>query len=71
MANADQFRTKLEPEDVEIPKEEHEKTEEGENETEPNMEESGNVVTDLDEDRPRSPLKMTGKKCRSIMNLPE
>ena len=40
--------------------EEHEETEEEENETEQNMEESGNDVTDLeDEDRPRSLLKRT------------
>ena len=42
-----------------MPEEEHEETEEEENETEQNMEESGNDITDLeeDEDRPRSPLK--------------
>ena len=40
-----------------MPEGEYEETEEGENETEQNMEESRNDVTDLDEDRPRSPLK--------------
>ena len=43
-----------------MPEEEHEETEEVENETEQNMEESGNDVTDLeDENRPTSPLKRT------------
>ena len=43
-----------------MPEGEHEETEKEENETEQNMEESGNDVTDLeDEDRPRSPLKRT------------
>ena len=44
-----------------MPEEEHEETVEEENETEQNMEESGNDVTDLeeDEDRPKSPLKRT------------
>ena len=58
---ADQFRTRFEPEDVEIPEEEHEKTEEEENETELNMEESANDVINVEEyeDRSRSPLKRT------------
>ena len=52
------------PEDVEMPVEEHEETEEAVNETEQNMEESGNDVTDSeeDEDRPRSLLKRTEKE---------
>ena len=43
-----------------MPEVEDVETEEEENETEKNMEESGNDVTDLeDEDRPRSQLKRT------------
>ena len=43
-----------------MPEEEHKENEEEENETEQNIDESGNDVTDLeDEDRPRSPLKRT------------
>ena len=39
-----------------------EETEEEENEMEQSMEESGNDITDLeDEDRPSSPLKRTGE----------
>ena len=41
LAHTDQFRARFEPEDVEIPEEEHEETEEEENETKQNMEESG------------------------------
>ena len=60
LAHADQFRARFEPEDFEKPKEEHKETEEEENETEQNMEDSGNDITDLeDEDRPRSSLKRT------------
>ena len=65
LAHADQFRARFEPEDVEMPEEEHEETEDEENETEQNMEESGNELTDLeDEDRPRSPLKKTEEQMR-------
>ena len=54
IVHADQFVARFEPEDVEMPEKEHDETEEDENETEQNMEESGNDVTDLeDEDRPR------------------
>ena len=60
LAYDDQFRARFEPEDVEMPEEEHEETEEEENKIAQNMEESGNDVTDLeDENRPRSPLKRT------------
>ena len=61
LAHADQFRIRFEPEDVKMPEEEDEETEKEENETEQNMEESGNDVTDLEEneDRPKSPLKRT------------
>ena len=46
-----------------MPEEEHEETEEEENETEQNMEESGDDITDLEnEDWPRSPLKRTEKQ---------
>ena len=62
---ADQFSTKFKPEDVEIPLEKHMETEEEENETEQNMEESRNDITDLeDEDRQMSPLKRTEKQMR-------
>ena len=53
-----------------MPEEEHEETEEEENETEQNMEESGNNITDLeDEDRPRPPLKRTGEQMREGCRL--
>ena len=63
LAHADQFRARFEPEDVKMPKEKHEETQEEENETEKNMKESGNDITDLeDEDRSRSLLKRTGEE---------
>ena len=56
-----QFKARLEHEDIEMPKEEHGETVEEQNETEQNMEESGNDVTDLeeDEDSSRSLFKRT------------
>ena len=72
LAHADQFGTRFEPEDVEMLEEEYEETEEEENETEQNMEETGNVITDLEDgDRPRSLLKRQKNKCRSGIDLPE
>ena len=48
-----------------MPKEKHKETEEEENETEQNLEESGNDITDFeDEDRPRSSLKRTEEQMR-------
>ena len=42
LAYADQFRTRFESEDVEMPEKEHKEAEAEEKETEQNMEESGN-----------------------------